>query len=358
MRRVFLFLIAITVSGILYGQSFSVEEFLELPDMSSRKFASYISKMKLVATGRFLTKDTVMDTWRQAIRLKQIDSNIVQIERRLAKYEIGKKDLAYCFQTTSKEEYVVAVTKLKSQGFFCGEQNLLADTALLFQQKNSIINAYPLKEDTVVFYTLFFLNKNIPPANSVKYGEDLLQFTSHEFLVSFFGEKSVSKDLYYFSAREINKCSVLFPNTPRQAVFIWDDEKNLTNLSHIIIGGVFRTAGTTGFNQQIWENTWELHSGLRFNMRLEQLMELNNADIDFYGRSSDYYLMVLPQRKGEVDFTKVGVVLDCINCDGSSLLDKKTISATEAVDNNLRLHVAMIMLMPASAETATPIAGR
>ena len=62
--------------------------------------------------------------------------------------------------------------------------------------------------------------------------------------------------------------------------------------------------------------------------------------------SSEFYLTVVPKSKGQLDLSTTCVVLDCINCDGAPLLDKNQISASEAVDQGMRLHVGMIILMP------------
>ena len=50
--------------------------------------------------------------------------------------------------------------------------------------------------DSIAFYTFKLKSKKIP--DSVAYAEDLLQFDSHEFLASYFGEKNVRKDLVLF----------------------------------------------------------------------------------------------------------------------------------------------------------------
>ena len=61
------------------------------------------------------------------------------------------------------------------------------------------------------------------------------------FLVSYFGEKNVTQDLYYFSENELKKCSVLFSGTLYQVAFVWGDENNLDNLSYIIVSNLLPT---------------------------------------------------------------------------------------------------------------------
>jgi hypothetical protein len=79
-------------------------------------------------------------------------------------------------------------------------------------------------------------------------------------------------------------------------------------------------------------------------MTLKELLNLNGKDFDFYGNSSEFPLMVDPANSGEIDFKKTGIVLNCLNCNGSSLITRLKISAEDAVDNNLPLSVYYIII--------------
>ena len=70
----------------------------------------------------------------------------------------------------------------------------------------------------------------------IVFAEDLLTLDSHEFLVAAFGKGNVKEDWFYFTAENRKKCSVIFPNTSRQAIFIWEDEDNRREISFILIG--------------------------------------------------------------------------------------------------------------------------
>lgn len=356
MKRLSLFIAfgIIMVSG--YGQELTVDDFLDFSSVSSKKLENSFSKKGFIPAGRSYQNDTIVNTWQQAVR--NPDSTKMPVARRVSKYQNGK-EIYYSFQTSSADEYLSAINKLKQEGFIAPTGNINIDTSLLFQRKNVTVQGYSYTEDSISYYSLFFQRKPMPSPRSIIYANDLLQFTSHEYLVALFGNGNVKKDLYYFSDKEINKCSVLFPNTPRQAVFIWEDESTLTGLSHIIIGGSVRTMGSSEFNQQISENSWRLDNGIHFNMRLEELLEVNGEDLTFYGRNSEYFLTLVPQNKGQVDLSSTCIVLDCINCEGAPLLDKPIISASEALDQDIRLHVGMIILMPpANGNNGTKYARR
>jgi len=348
MRR-FLLFIALGFTSYAYGQQLSVDDLLQLNSVPAKRLDTYISKKGYVMAAKDLQNDTVIDTWQERITIT--DSTQQPVTRRLLKYQSGK-ETGFSLHTSSRDEYKTAVSTLKQEGFICATSTENLDTTVLFQKKNMTVQGYSLfdSEENLTLYCLYFREKEMPSLKSILYGEDLLQFTSHEYLSTFFGAKNVRKDLYYFSEKEINKCSVLFPNTPRQAVFIWEDEVNMTGLTHVIIGGSIPTAGSANFNKQIRENNWVLESGIRYNMKLDELIRLNGADLDFYGRNSEYYLSVVPQKKGEIDFATTGVILDCVNCAGAPVLDEKIISGSNAYDQNLNLHIGLLILTPQGSQ--------
>lgn len=355
MKKVWSFLVFGCLVACCYGQGLSVDEFIELSSCNSKKLESLISKKGFIPSNRTLDEGNITEVWMQASRTT--DSSLFPIVRQISKHQEGNNVL-FCFQTTSKTEHDAAISKLKSEGFFYGASRFNKDSATLFQRRNITVKAYNYTEEDVTYYCLLFNNKPVASARSILYADDLLQFTSHEYLVTTFGERNVKKDRYHFDDKEVNNCTVLFPNTPRQAVFIWLDQQNYTGLNQLIISGNLPTDGAIGFNQQIGQNSWMLTDGIHFNMRLEELIRANGEDVYFYGRNTDYNLMVVPQKKGQIDFTSTGIILDCINCEGNSLLDKKVISSSEALDNSLRLHVGLIILVPSTSHDSRKYASR
>jgi hypothetical protein len=347
MRKLLLLIGFITTAGFSWAQEFSMDDLMSFSSLSAKKFDNYISKKGFKPAGRSFQNDTIVDTWQQVIR--NPDTTLAPVARRISRFQKGK-DFSFCLQTSCREEYVVALNRLKNDGFFYGNKIVPGDTSFLFQKASYTVETSAIPEDSLIFYTMVFRDQSMPSAREIIYGDDLMRFTSHEYLATFFGRQNVKSDLYYFSEKEISKCSILFPNSARQAVFIWDDEKNLRGLSQVIISGSFPTASSEGFTRQMRENTWLLNNGLHFDMRLDELVRLNGEDLSFYGRNSSSPFVILPRHKGDIDLSAITVILGCINCEGSSLLDKKIISAYDAVDNALRLHVSMLILHPSSNE--------
>lgn len=344
MQKTGLLIIFLLIAAQLHAQGDVVDDLAHIASFSDKKANTYLVKKGFRHTGKDFINDTIADTWEQVV-LPEPDSGYSSI-RRLIRYQSGKQ-VAFALQTPLEAEYNGAVAALGEAGFAKGPGRQKEDNcSYLFQRKNQTVATASYNEDGTRYYSLVFQEKKMPPAKSVIYGEDLLQFDSHAYLEYFFGAANVRKDVYFFSEKELQKCSILFPNTPHQAVFIWNDEQNLNGLSHIIISGTLTTENTAHASAPASRNAWRTASGVYINMRIEQLLARNDEDFSFFGQSSENYLTVLPQQKGNIDFTRTGVVFDCFNCGSSPVTSKQVVSAAFAVENNLRLHVAMIILIP------------
>ena len=62
--------------------------------------------------------------------------------------------------------------------------------------------------------------------------------------------------------------------------------------------------------------------------------------------SSEFALMVVPEKKGNIDFRKIGVTFGCLNCSGYPIMKKEKISAEAAIAAGLQLYIVSIVLMP------------
>jgi hypothetical protein len=139
---------------------------------------------------------------------------------------------------------------------------------------------------------------------------------------------------------------VLFPNSDEQAVFIWDDENNYRKISYVLIAGTIATPDAKKYNGSFSHNKWELKNGIYQGMRISDLLRLNSNDFTFYGNQSEYSMMVEPKVTGSINFKWIGIGFNCFNCDKSALLDKQRVSASDAVNNNLAMHISCIMISP------------
>ena len=132
---------------------------------------------------------------------------------------------------------------------------------------------------------------------------------------------------------------MLFPNSDEQAVFIWDDEDNYRKISYVLIAGTIATPDAKKYNGSFSHNKWELKNGIYQGMRISDLLRLNSSDFTFYGNQSEYSMMVEPKVTGSINFKWIGIGFNCFNCDKSALLAKQRVSASDALNNNLAMHI-------------------
>jgi hypothetical protein len=339
----FIFIISTLLPSNGYGQSLLVKDFLNVSSLSPKKFNGYLSKRNFIPVSKWFQNDTIINTYRLKTKKRTKDTSVTRIIETYQK----DKNFSFAFNTSSRYEYTVGKKELKDEGFFCGNEDDTCNTSLFFQRKNiSVLVNTIIKDECDTLYSFLFHEEELPLLASIHYAEDLLQFSSHEYLVGVFGEKNVKKDLYYFSEKEINRCSILFPRTKRQAVFIWKDEANLCQLSSVIIGGNIPTANSISYKEVIAENNWMSKDGVYLGMGLNNLAKLNGNDFKFYGKNSEFPFMVLPENTGAVNFKKNVVVLGCLSPNSTRLLDRTIVHVNEALSDDPGMYVFMIMIMP------------
>ncbi|MGK2861307.1 MAG: hypothetical protein ACSLE0_05200 [Chitinophagaceae bacterium] len=325
----------------IQAQSFTVDDLMTLASLSPKKFDNYMNEKGYLSGGKKLQDDAMAFTFFEKIKLS-LEDTIIQ-NRSVGLY---KKDNAFCFsyKTTSRDEYQEGLERLKKGNFFYGENKDPNIVPSLFQKRNLTVQINTEIENGCTVYSFTLKKQQLP--NNVQFAEDLLGFDSHEYLLAYFGEQNVKKDVYYFSEKKVKKCSVLYGNSNQQAVFVWDDENNLCKLSYILISGILPTESYLPFNDNISRNKWAFRSGIFSGMSIRDLLRLNGNNFRFYGVDSEFSLMVEPEITGNLDFKKIGIMLTSIDGTGPALLNKMKISAEEAVESRIALHVFYIMLTP------------
>jgi general stress protein 26 len=326
------------------SQSVTIDDLLNLSSISSRSFDDYMGKKGFLQSGISMKDNVKAISFFEKKHCKQPDSVFVS-----RSVDLYKKEDTYCFvlHTSSRNEYMDGRNRLKKAGFFYDKASDTSQPGSLLFQKGSIsVLANAVTKDGNPVYNFLLQKKEFPDPGSVRFAEDLLKFDSHEHLISYFGEDNVKKDVYFFSEKESKKCSVLFPNSSRQAVFIWDDEDNLYKVSFILISGTISTNSAVKYSGNFSQNTWMSKNGVYSGMRMKDLLKLNMNDFKFYGQNSEFSFMVVPEKTRYVDFTKLGVMLDCFDCHGSPMLNTEKVSAADAADHDLSLYVSCLMIRP------------
>jgi len=286
----------------------------------------------------------IMTSYFEKNKAKKTDSVTIR------SVDLYKKDDIHYFalRTSSINEYLEGRRQLIKAGFVYDiKKDTSKATSMLFQKKNISIEAICGIEGDTTEYTFLLQKKELPHPATIQHAEDLLSFNSHEQLVSYFGQKNVKKDLYYFSEKKIKKCSVLFGNSTRQVVFVWEDENNHYNLSFLLISNIIPTASAQKFDDILPNNKWELKNGIHAGMSLIDLLKLNGKDFEIYGNQSEMAFMVKPGVSETIDFKKTTITLGCSNCNNNNLFrTSTTLSALGIAGENLPVYVYNIIISP------------
>ena len=344
MRGFLLFLISFLIVCNLHSQQYTANDFLYASSLTSKKLESYLSKKKFLPGGSRFQNDIVINIYNLKPEKSKKKKDTLNIKRSIETFHT-KNNSSFTYITSLKKEYTESLEELKEAGFFCGNEK---DTVNIFFQKRniSVLANRIVEQDDDTLYSLAINQQVLPLPGDIQFAEDLLLFYSHEYLVSFFGEKNVIKDVYYFSEKEVAKCSVLFPKTSRQAVFIWEDNVNLCKPAYLIIGGNMNAGTISNYDGIISENVWNSRDGIYSGMSLNSLMRLNGSSFKFYGKNSESPYMIVPEKTGAINFKTNRVVLGCLNPSGSRLLNNATIGADEIQSDNLGIYVYMMMILP------------
>jgi len=344
MKKILLILIFQNFAlGRGFSQSITIDDLLSLPSLSQNSMDHFMNKIGFSSRKARLEDNLMMTSYVEKNKVKKKDS----ITKRSV--DLYKKDNAryFALRTSSLNEYMDGQRQLIKAGFFYdNKKDTSKPTPILFQKKNITVETKYSVEDSIPQYIFLLQKKELPGPAEIQYAEDLLKFNSHEYLVSYFGEKNVKKDLYYFSEKELKKCSVLFGNSTRQVVFVWNDEDNLHDLSFILISNIIPTASAAKFDKILPNNEWMLKNGIHAGMSLIELLKLNGKDFEFYGNQSELAFMVKPQDGGKIDFKKTAITLSCSNCNNNRLFNTSTLAALDIAGESLPVYVYHIIISP------------
>ena len=354
MRKLLLCYLFLALGFTSFGQVFSAASLLEATGLSRQKFESYLSKKGFSFIGSSYQTDTIARDYiyKTARKKKSKDSVSINIKRAVTIFAT-KEDFSFLYSTTSVNEYQTLKTELKKEGLFCNqEKDSLTAPSFLYQGKNLTVTITSKPADTLTEYSLLVRKQILPKPKEIVFAEDLVVFKSHEYLRYYFGDKNVKKDVYYLSEKQVGKCSVLFPNTNRQVVFLWGDEVNNCKLVKMYIGGQLMAESSIEYDKNVDENIWQLKSGIHAGMSLYSLRQLNEAAFNFNGGNSPNTGMVFKDSTGKINFNKQSIILGCMNCNDAKFLKQSVINSDDAIEEERILFVHTIILDPAKLDPA------
>jgi hypothetical protein len=345
MRKILLLSFCVAIAAGASGQSFSADKLLDMLSLTVADTEKQLIKKKYRFSGTELFSDTAVSLY-QYYPVKSKKKLTDSVSRKFLLTALNET-FKHTYQTTSVTEYKGIIEALKQEGFYCEyeKDSTLVPPVYLYQHgEYTAETSFKTAEDTT-WYSITFHEKHLP-INYVHFAEDLLQFTSHEYLTYFFGANNVKKDVYYFGADNVVKCSVLFINTKLQVIFIWKDELNRRKISNLLLGGRHKLKSLGDNEGFIGENDWLLKSGVHAGMQLANLRIVNEKNIAFCGGDAPNPGLVLPESTYKVDFKNADVVLGCMDCDDEKFLHAKVMTADKAMDEGRALFVLTIILYP------------
>ncbi len=328
-------------TGYLQSQSFDIDDLITLAGLPSKDISHFMDKNGFALADSKFDNNAMEASFAIAVKGKKKYTG----PERIIDINLNDNIKYFTLTTSSLSEYLDGERNLIKAGFFYNsKKDVNKESSMLFQKGNLAIKASRNEGNGMPQYTFKLKEKKFP--SSIKYAEELLQFDSHEFLISFFGVQNVKKDMYYFSEKELKKCSVLFSGTRYQAVFVWGDEENLNNLSYILVTNILPTAGAKNNNPLSGNNEWQFQNGIHPGMPIKDLLKINGMDFGIYGNESDLAFMVKPEESGKIDFKKTAVMLSCSSCFDDKIFNQKEVSALDVAKANLPMHVYDVIIYP------------
>jgi hypothetical protein len=346
MRKILLLCFFTALTALVMAQEFSADKMMNMLSLPVIKLDGQLLNKKYRSAGTELHGDTAVKTYeyRPVIKKKKLTDSISRKVMR----SVLKETFTLTYQTTSATEYNNIILALKKEGFFCEyeKDSSVAAPSYLYQHEDYTADVTLKKVDSTQWYSVAFHKKTLPVERDLRYAEDLLEFTSHEYLVYYFGATNVKRDIYYFAGNDIVNCSVLFINTKRQVIFIWKDGLNRRGISNLLFGGQHKLKSQQDYDKFIAENNWLLKTGVHAGMPLFKLRTLNEKNIAFCGGDAANPGLVFSESSGTVDFKNAEIILGCMNCSDDKFLSTKVMYADQAIEEARVLFVLTISLYP------------
>jgi hypothetical protein len=349
MIKFYPFLLTLLLTGVGNAQqAFDLGDLIDFTGYSISKFDGYIAKKAYRRDYESPRESHSNYNYIQLRKKKKDEGN--ETVRKLSFIERpGAPVIEY--QTSSLDEFSNLRRDLRRKGFNTYMEEKDPATPVLYQHDNTVVGTSVEIRDSTTLYTVRIEREVLPKLREIAYAEDLLPLKSHEFLEATFGAANVKRDVFHYTESEANKCSVLFPNTPREVIFIWEDEANYRDLSFLIIGGNMLSNGAARNSTMVSTNEWRSKQGVYAGMKLEELQELNQGRVKFHGFSTEQPGMLTKNNGGKLDFNRLGVVLSCLNCVNNNKMERQTVVDSEtALQEERKVYVSSIIIIPEKAK--------
>jgi hypothetical protein len=316
-------------------RDFDLGDLVHSASVPDDKLSSYVTRI-----GFRTNKLTVLNPELPQFVYKQNKEKIIRFLTR----HNTQEGATVAFETSSAQEYRLLKQDLLEHQFtrITGTPENREE----FQKENVIIMAYP-PNGADTNYRIHIDQKAMPLPTELVYAEDLLSVTSHEYLVAVFGRANVRKDTFYYSEKDFTTCSVLFPNTFSQAIFLWEDVPNYRNTSFVIIGERWDQDQAFLNTQGAAQNKWKSRSGVYMGMSLNELVKVNQDHIELFGWNTENPGYVTFKNRGTLDFRRVGLQFLCLDCKDDKYYTKTNLIRSESLlRSQSRVYINKMILVP------------
>ncbi len=348
MIRILLFFCLISVTAMVHSQELSADKLLDMLSLNLPKAESQLVNKKYSLYSSRLNSDSILRYYAYyPAKTGHTKKGAEPVSRKLLIYNFNRT-FKYTYQTASKIEFGNIIKALKKKGFHCYYEmdSTIKPASYVYQYQDYTAEASIQKQNDTAWYTIALDKKILQVDKELHFAEDLLQFTSHEYLEYYFGSENVKKDVYFFGEKDVASCSVLLKNTDRQVIFVWSEALNNRKINSILIGGQHKLKSLSGDEKFIVENKWSLKCGLRAGMPLYDLRSMNQKNISFCGGYAPNPGLVFPESTGNIDFRNKDVILGCMNCDDDQFQATKLMNADNAMKDGRMFFVLTIVLYP------------
>lgn len=334
MKRLAWILTILIFPQLVSAQAVNLKEWVSLLNLHPNKLETHLQKKGFKPSGSWSEEEVFSKI--------KVDSN--GTTTRSFRLLSGDEQPLLQYTTPSRQEFQDIQQELLSSGFH-GPAHISDSTQpIVYQKENYVFSVEKEQQDSTTVYQVRASRKIIPRLKDIVYAEDLLPLDSHEYLAETFGKQNVKKDLFYLSATEAKKCTIIFPNSSRQAIFLWKDEENMRDISFVLIGDQLNNNKN---ENAITLSDWRSSQGVYCGMSLGEIQNLNTEPISFYNWETASAGFLTPQNKGQIDFETLKPVFSCMNC---SFLyvdkDVSIIQSSHALEENQKVYVASFVLLP------------
>jgi hypothetical protein len=262
----------------------------------------------------------------------------------------------YLIKKLQGQKAYLQYRKLNVQAYAHFKQTLLTQNFLqgklhgevpteLFQKKDITITAKADPQQPQ-WFDITIDKRDLPRIRDLQFAEDLLAYDSHLHLELACGPQNVRKDLFYNVDGTTVNCSVIYPGSSREVVFLWQDAANFRKLDCIRIGGNMHTAGAMRHNNVLAQNQWMSRQGLYATMTLGQLQSRNGNALNFYGWGGGARANLCGNNSGNIDFSTLDLAFSCLNCNDDAYYGKQQLASDRAIEDGRRIFIATMIFYP------------